>query len=314
MRNLVTVFCFLALSPMLSAQVRVSRATNSVRIDVDGKPFTSFVYGPNVRKPYFTALRSMSGVLVTRHVPIDEKAGDSTDHIHQNGLWFAHGDVDGYNYWATEPSQVVAITGSIVVKSVVETRSGFKADLEWLDPAGHPIVHQSLTVAVSSDARIRYLDFDAVLTGIKKSTFRDTKEGIFAIRTATWLEQDHGGKLTCPSGESEANCWGRRAPWVDFSGVHEGQTLGIAVMQHPSSLRFPTWWHVRAYGLLAANPFGVQGFYTERVKKGWDQPTTEPPSGDFILEPGKEARFRYRVAIHSGAIDVPELFRRYSAQ
>jgi hypothetical protein len=310
---LVKLLCCVALAIPLAGQVKVFRSANEVRIDVDGKPFTSFVYGPGVRKPYFTALHSASGVLVTRHVPIDAEAGDSTDHIHQNGLWFAHGDVDGYNYWATEPSQVVAITGSQVVKSVTTTPSGFKAELDWLDPAGQPIVHQSLTISVSTEGKVCKLDFDAVLKGIRKSTFRDTKEGIFALRTATWMEQDHGGKLTCPSGETEAKCWGRRAPWVDFSGVHDGETLGIAVMQHPSGLRYPTWWHVRAYGLLAANPFGVQQFFAERVKNGWDRPGAEPPTGDFTLEPGQEARFRYRVAIHSGAVDVPELFRRYSA-
>lgn len=308
------LICCLLLAFPLTAQVKVSRGAESIRIDVDGKPFTSFVYGPAIRKPYFKELRSSTGVLVTRHVPIDEQAGDSTDHIHQNGLWFAHGDIDGYNYWATEPSQVVAITGSQVVKSVEESPSGFRAEVDWLAPSGQPILHQFLTVTVSASGKLRNLDFDARVKAVRRSTFRDTKEGIFAIRTATWIEQDHGGKLTCPSGETEKNCWGVRAPWVDFSGVHDGETFGIAVLQHPSSLRFPTWWHVRAYGLLAANPFGARQFHADRVQQRWDPPSPEPASGDFTLEPGQEARFRYRVIVHSGAVNVSQLFKRYAAE
>jgi len=35
-----------------------------------------------------------------------------------------------------------------------------------------------------------------------------------------------------------------------------GKTVGIAVFDHPSNPRHPTTWHVRDYGLFAANPLG----------------------------------------------------------
>ena len=55
-------------------------------------------------------------------------------------------------------------------------------------------------------------------------------------------------------------CWGKPAAWIDYSGSVEGQTLGIAILNHPSSFRYPTRWHVRVYGLFAANPWGAGDF------------------------------------------------------
>jgi len=40
--------------------------------------------------------------------------------------------------------------------------------------------------------------------------------------------------------------------------VIDGKALGICFMNHPASYRFPTDWHVRNYGLFAANAFMLQ--------------------------------------------------------
>jgi hypothetical protein len=32
------------------------------------------------------------------------------------------------------------------------------------------------------------------------------------------------------------------------------------MFDHPQNPRHPTWWHVRDYGLFAANPFGKHDF------------------------------------------------------
>jgi hypothetical protein len=76
---------------------------------------------------------------------------------------------------------------------------------------------------------------------------------------------------------------------VDYSGEIEGEKLGIAIFDHPSSLGHPTYWHSRSYGLFAANIFGLHDFENDKQK-----------DGSRILEPGQTWRFRYRVMIHPG--------------
>ena len=74
------------------------------------------------------------------------------------------------------------------------------------------------------------------------------------------MELDEGGQIINSNGLTDTKAWGQAAPWVDYSGMVDGQRLGIAILNHPSSFRFPTHWHVRTYGLFAANPFGLRDF------------------------------------------------------
>ncbi|MDQ2947020.1 MAG: PmoA family protein, partial [Acidobacteriota bacterium] len=60
----------------------------------------------------------------------------------------------------------------------------------------------------------------------------------------------------------------------------------------PGNYNHPTRWHSRAYGLFAANPFGLKDF---------DPKSAE--AGGKSLASGESLRFRYRVIIHPG--DVP---------
>ena len=39
------------------------------------------------------------GVPMTRSYPMAEVAGETRDHPHRRSLWFAHGDVGGFDFW-----------------------------------------------------------------------------------------------------------------------------------------------------------------------------------------------------------------------
>jgi hypothetical protein len=119
------------------------------------------------------------------------------------------------------------------------------------------------------------------------------------------LDEKHGGKMTNAEGKSgEKEVWGKRSPWVDYAGAIDGEKLGIAIFDHPSNPRHPTYWHSRAYGLFAANIWGLHDF----VDKSQD--------GSMTVEPGQSIRFRYRVVIHPGLTaetDVAGMFKKYAA-
>src|SRR5947209_8204259 len=95
------VLVLLATLP-LCAQVKITpQGKDKVSIEIDGKPFTDFYVGPQASKPYLHPLRNVAGKPVTRGYPmIADVQGEPHDHPHHKGLWFAHGDVNGYNFWA----------------------------------------------------------------------------------------------------------------------------------------------------------------------------------------------------------------------
>jgi hypothetical protein len=85
-----------------------------------------------------------------------------------------------------------------------------------------------------------------------------------------------------------------------------GKTVGIAIFDHPSNPKHPTWWHVRNYGLFAANPFGMHDFEDK-----------EPGTGDMHIEADSSLTFRYRLFFHRGneqEARVAERYRAYSEE
>jgi hypothetical protein len=323
MKNLL-LSCLLALP--LAAQVKITQGSDRILVDIDGKPFTALFIGADTNKPYMHPLRAASGTIVTRHYPMDMVKGENRDHPHHRGLWFTHGDVNGYDFWANEKSQASQglPKGRVVIKKVVDLKSGKKsgslrAIFDWLDPNGKPILTEDRTTVFYSDPILRIMDFDVTFSPLTKVTFGDTKEGTFAIRLAASLEEPtkktssdpelastpRTGKMVNSEGkEGEKNVWGKRADWVDYFGEIGGEKLGIAILDHPENPRHPTYWHSRSYGLFAANPFGLREFTGDKSK-----------DGSLTIEPGNNLRFRYRVIIHPGDYQtarIAEAYKKYA--
>jgi hypothetical protein len=155
-------------------------------------------------------------------------------------------------------------------------------------------------------------DFEiTVKAGDKPIVFGDTKEGSFGIRIAESMRFSHGkkpgdGHIVLSSGQLDDKAWGKHSPWCDYYGPVQDKTVGIAIFDHPQNPRHPTTWHVRDYGLFAANPFGLHDF--EKAEKG---------AGNMTVDAGKSVTFRYRVYLHEGdtqAAKVAERFKEYGVK
>jgi hypothetical protein len=176
---------------------------------------------------------------------------------------------------------------------------------DWLGPDGKKVCEDERVLRFFDTARERVIDFDVTVKATAGPvTFGDTKEGMFGLRVASSMDVDRkkGGKITNAEGLTDAAAWGKASPWVDYTGPVEGKTVGVAILNHPDSFRFPTTWHVRTYGLFAANPFGWHDFRTNK-------------SGEYTVPAGKSVRFRYRVILHEGdtsSARIPEAFRAYA--
>lgn len=306
----------LALALPLSAQVKFTEGRDKISVEIDGRPFTEFFYGPDAPKPYLHPLRTASGVAVTRYFPMAKVEGETSDHPHHRGLWFTHGDVNGIDFWANEPPGDRKNLGRVIINRIVGAKDGAIAALfEWVGPGGNKMLTESRSMTFYSDPRLRMIDFDVTLTAVEKVKFGDTKEGTFAIRVASGLEvpgrniptsPPRTGKMIDSEGrESEANVWGKRAPWVDVYGEVEGQKVGVAILDHPTNPHYPTFWHCRAYGLCAANIFGAHDFMNDKTQ-----------DASVTLQPGEKMRFRYRVVIHPDepkTAGIAGLYQKFAA-
>lgn len=314
MRNAFLVLCAAA---ALYGQVKIVPGPEKISIEVGGKPFTDFyVAGADVTKPYLHPLRTASGIYVTRMWPmenVDEEKDTKKDHKHQRGLWFAHEKVNGLDFWNNEASYTTPKRGKIVLKKLGKITNGKKrgsiaATFDWTDLAGEPLLTEQRIMNFFDDPALRTIDFDITLTAIQKATFGDAKDGLFGIRMRPVLQEDGGtGAISNAEGlTGEKQAWGKPSAWCDYSGEIDGHKVGIAILDHPGNPRHPVRWHVRGYGLFAANPFGLAAFTNDKSM-----------DGALTLEAGGKLRFRYRVIVHAGdgkSADIAGQWRKYSAK
>lgn len=268
---------------------------NSLRIDLAGKPFTAYLFGyePPQTRPVFYPVFGPRGIPVTRSWPFEDKSGEDQDHPHHRSLFFAHGDVNGVNFWSQAEGAGVQVHGGFGAVSSGRFVGGFSERLLWQTVDGEPVMAETRLLRfynVRGNLRVFDVDmeFHAEFGDVK---FGDTKEGgIISFRIAESMKGARTGRIENALGAvGERECWGKPAPWVDYSGIVKGKTLGIAVFDHCENLRHPARWHVRDYGLFSLNPFGLSYYKYGRETHG-----------DFTLPKGEDLRFRFRVLIHRG--------------
>ncbi|MBL8828321.1 MAG: PmoA family protein [Planctomycetaceae bacterium] len=300
-----------------AAQFTVERNGNNVTINLDGKFFTAYVTD-NGPKPILWPIIGPTGAEMTRAYPMKTVEGEKHDHYHHRSLWFTHMEVNGYNFWAEEQSfgkknpEVTAKLAKTVHREFKEVsasgdRVAITAVNDWIGPKGDKVLEDERRLTFTADDTSRTIDFDIDLKATNGDVlFGDNKDGTFGIRVPTSMDvtSKQGGKITNSEGLTDEAAWGKAAKWCDYSGPVAGKTVGIAVLNHPSSFRYPTTWHVRTYGLFCANPFGWHDFKMDK-------------DGSYTLKSGDTLKFRYRVILHSGdtaAANLPAAFDKYAAE
>jgi hypothetical protein len=302
--------------------VSFMRRANAIEVFIGGKPFTTYYFSPNVAKAYLQPLRDTRGIVVTRGFPVGDAIPANHEHDpslepHQRPMYFAHGDIGGYDFWT---EQVFAKYyghagnsrwGRMVLRSVDEMRAGsdsgtIRATFDLVGADQKPIGEETQQFTFHGDPHSRVIDCEFVIRA-KHGALKigDSKEGTFAIRVAPELDAPQGHMVNSEGGEGEPQIWGKRATWVNYDGMIDGQSLGIAIFDNPRSFRHPTHWHARGYGLFAANPFGIKAF------------TRDPAQdGSYTIPGGQSVRFKYRVLIHEGNYKdahVAEQYKEYVA-
>jgi len=313
--NNTTTYRFKPASPSerTNSGVALQRDGANIKVIVDGQLFTEYL-SDSATKPYYSPVIGPNGAAIPRHYPMKKTAGEDEDHNHQRSLWFTHGAVNGYDFWGSDPlNKPNPKSGSIketAKKTLVDgpVLGLIRTTDDWLGPDGKRVCEDERVVRIYDTKTARVLDFDVTVKAPDGPvTFGDTKEGMFGLRLASSMDvmvkkKKGNGKITNAEGITDTDTWGKASPWVDYVGPVEGQTVGVAILNHPDSFRYPTTWHVREYGLFAANPFGWHDF-------GLKSP------GEYTVPKGESIRFRYRVIFHKGdtaSANVPGAFKGYA--
>src|ERR1700732_2892080 len=71
-----------------------------INVLIATRPFAGYYFDPAVAKPYLFPLRSAKGTLITRSFPmLSDIAGEVRDEPHQRAMYFAHGSINGFDFW-----------------------------------------------------------------------------------------------------------------------------------------------------------------------------------------------------------------------
>ena len=115
------------------------------------------------------------------------------------------------------------------------------------------------------------------------------------------VDKKQGGQIVTSEGNQDQAAWSTAASWCDYHGPVDGEHLGVAILNHPSSFRHPTRWHVRTYGLFTANPFAGKQFDNSIA------------DASINLPAGERIKLRHRFILHRGDAETGGIAAAYQA-
>jgi hypothetical protein len=282
--------------------VCLEEAPGRLEVTIGGNRFTTYNHDQVVR-PYLYPVYADKGVGITRNWPMVEGlAGESTDHPHHKGIYTAQDEIRGVNNWGEGQGHGWQVHRAFSRIYSGPVAGGFTAEIDWTDQDRDVYMTESRRITFyRTSMQARLFDYQVTFHASKGDlVIGDTKEGGFiSVRVASSMEEKRGGGgviVNGCGGVREAETWGRRAQWCDYSGPIGGDCYGITLMDHPQNPRFPTYWHVRAYGLMTANCVGRHHF-TNDPDNRWDMP----------IAAGESRTWRYRVLIHHGDVQAAQV-------
>ena len=288
------------------SEVKLTNNTDKGVLDITigEEYFSSYHYGSNVVRPFLNPLITVKEKSVLRP-SVPEGNPEKLDHIHHRGVWVAHGDINGVDNWSEQPGH-----GWTVHKEFIEIVGGpvfgrIHAKSFWMDNSKTKKIceEQRIITIYNMPASSRIIDHTTILKATEgELIFRDTKEsGLLSVRVMPSMQADKQGSFeNSYGGINEDECWGKRANWCDYYGPVDDVVVGISVFDQLKNLRYPTWWHIRNYGLMTANFFGLSDFTEDKRI-----------SGTYILPAYQDMQLTYRIYVHAGDTKTGNVATRY---
>lgn len=299
-------------------------AERKIDVSVGGKPFTSYLYSPSVKRPLLYPLRAAGGAVVTLVAPTTPARGARAMPPEEAGLWFNYGDVNGVDF--STPATPSARTagprvGSVVHRAVRSVRGGdgegsIEVTVEWLNAQGKALLKEDVHFIIRAHEGFRSIDRVATVTALDTAvTFTNNGRALVGVRVSRALESlpMEGGGLEpmtprSSSPERDTSHAAHRAMtvhadperprgwWTLLTGPVASDTVTFVVLDHPRNVSFPTHWNPGESGLAATN----------------QARTTGASARTFRLEAGESTTLSHQVLIVNRALPADELEKYYA--
>lgn len=294
---------------------------STINVIIGNNLFTSFIYPDSLAKPVLYPIFSQNGAMLTRGYPMYPLAGDPTDHPHHLGLWLNFENVNGLDFWNNSfaiPADRKGMYGSIKTDRIIKKEDGAKGILayhaNWTDSKNNILLEETTQYEFSGSGNQRIVDRITTLKANMEVLFTDAKDGLLGLRVAHELQisskkdgvfTDDKGNVTVVKANTDAlatgnyitsagkegdSAWSTRAVWCKMFGKMKNDSISISIIDHPSNINYPTYWHARGYGLFAANPLGAKVFSGGKT------------ATNLKLKKGESVRFVYRIVFDQGPV------------
>jgi hypothetical protein len=214
-------------------------------------------------------------------------------HKHQTGLYWGLKKVNGRDffmnwkgdYWRRASARTLREHGSMVQWQLV---------YDLLDESGNAILTETQTWSLQEDQGKLLLDLE--WSGQANSDVKMEKFYVGGLFLRMPWHQGIDGEIINAEGKRNSDAEGQRAIWNDI-GIHidgRDDKAHIAMLDHPSNVDSPVAWRVD-------NELGLG--------------PSRQILGDWSIQRGKSANFRYRLIIYTGEFDpnnLNRLWKEYS--
>lgn len=232
-------------------------------------------------KPFIHPLRTPAGYCLSLAEP--------HDHLWHRGLWFTFKFVNDDNFWEENVDHGVQRVVSVPeVHHDGNDRVSVRLDLDWIKPgSGEAVIAEDRSIVYRPGDGVDTLDWTTTLISRHDMTLDRTPYttwggyGGLSFRGARgWAVERYG----LPDAMTPERPAGQRGAWCDLSGKLDGGvdvTGGIAILDHPGNIRYPTPWYAGG---------GAMTFINAAIL------FHEP----LPLAAGQALRLRYRILVHDG--------------
>ncbi len=294
---LICLLSFSVFAGQIQAQSKLSAVKKGSKIDVniDNLFFTSYIFSPDEKYPFFYPVNGPSGACVT--------SMRNGTYPHHSSLFFGCDRVNGGNYWqeGLERGQIVSLREDILEND--GPRVVIENECIWKRPGAMSPVKDVRRITITAPSKEMFrIDIEITMEMLLDVTIEKTNHSLFSGRMDPALAVVNGGTMINAEGEQgEKGTFGKASAWIDCYGKRGDQIEGMAILQHPSNRWYPSPWFTRDYGFFSPTPM----YWPADEKNG----TT--------LKKGEEIKLKYCVLIHSGTNETAKIadeFKKYARE